>query len=214
MTTSHHAMLILFFTVLGSCLGSFLNVCAYRIPRGMSVLRPRSRCPRCGASILARDNIPVLGWLLLRGRCRECQRAIPPGYPVVELVVGMLFALPYLCAAAIAAGDPWERIGAGPMLGILLMSWTVTGLGVFLFMVGGERRRRPLMGPSASKRDGDRGPVQAPAPSVSARGEPDRRLSAVQPPFVAADPSGASTVFRGSTSAHRTMPISAATTKP
>ena len=110
MTNSHHAVLGLFFAILGSCLGSFLNVCAYRIPLGMSVLHPRSRCPCCGHAILARDNLPILGWLFLRGRCRRCRCAIPSRYAVVELAVGVLFALPYLVMAAVAGGDPWERL--------------------------------------------------------------------------------------------------------
>jgi hypothetical protein len=138
MTTSHHAVLGLFFSILGSCLGSFLNVCAYRIPRGMSVLHPRSHCPRCGTGIFARDNVPILGWLFLRGRCRGCRCAIPPRYALVELAVGLLFALPYVCAAALAAGDPWERIGPGRLLGILLASWVATVLGAFAILVGRE----------------------------------------------------------------------------
>jgi Bacterial Peptidase A24 N-terminal domain len=138
MTTSHHAVVGLFFAILGSCLGSFLNVCAYRIPRGMSVLHPRSHCPQCGAGILARDNVPVVGWLSLRGRCRGCRCVIPPRYALVELAVGLLFALPYLFAAALAGGDPWERIGLVWLLGILLASWMVTVLGAFTTLVGRE----------------------------------------------------------------------------
>ena len=124
MTFEHHAALVAFWMVLGACLGSFLNVCAYRIPRGMSVLRPRSRCPGCGASILARDNVPVLGWLMLRGRCRGCQSPISARYPAVELGLGLLFAIPYLAAIGATGGDPWERLGAGRMLAFLLSSWT------------------------------------------------------------------------------------------
>jgi Bacterial Peptidase A24 N-terminal domain len=138
MTTSHHAVTGLFFAILGSCLGSFLNVCAYRIPRAMSVLHPRSHCPRCGAGILARDNVPVVGWLVLCGRCRACRCAIPPRYALVELAVGLLFALPYLFAAALAGGEPWERIGPGRLLGILLASWSVTCLCAFAILVGRE----------------------------------------------------------------------------
>jgi prepilin signal peptidase PulO-like enzyme (type II secretory pathway) len=136
MTTTHHAVLALLWIILGSCLGSFLNVCVYRIPRGMSVLRPRSRCPQCGSAILARHNIPVLGWLVLRGRCRQCRCTIPPRYPAIELAVGLLCALPYVVAVALCAGDPWERVGTGRLLGILLASWMVTGLGVFAIVVG------------------------------------------------------------------------------
>jgi prepilin signal peptidase PulO-like enzyme (type II secretory pathway) len=140
MTMTHHALLALLWTILGACLGSFLNVCVYRIPRGMSVFRPRSRCPRCGSAILVRHNVPVLGWLVVRGRCRECRYAISPRYPAVELAVGCLFALPYLVAVALSAGDPWERIGSARLLGLLLASWTSTGLGVYVIIAGCDTR--------------------------------------------------------------------------
>ena len=152
MSTSHHAVLIVFWTVLGACLGSFLNVCAYRIPRGLSVRRPRSRCPQCGASILARDNVPVLGWVLLRGRCRECRCGISPRYAAVELATALLFAAPYLCALALAPGDPWERIGAGRLLGILLASWTATSVGVYLVIAGREAQWSPSAARSPAPR--------------------------------------------------------------
>lgn len=79
------------FTV-GAVVGSFLNVVAYRLPRGASLLNPPSSCPRCGRRILVRDNVPVLGWLLLRGRCRGCRGAISARYPAVELTTGAAFA--------------------------------------------------------------------------------------------------------------------------
>jgi leader peptidase (prepilin peptidase)/N-methyltransferase len=136
MTMSHHALLALLWTILGSCLGSFLNVCVYRIPRGMSLLRPRSRCPQCGTPILARDNLPVLGWLLVRGRCRDCRCGISPRYPAVELGIGVLFALPYLVAVALSAGDPWERIGTMRVIAILLASWTAAAVGLLALIIG------------------------------------------------------------------------------
>ncbi len=74
---------------LGLVLGSFLNVVIYRLPRGESVAFPGSRCPACGAPIRAADNIPVLGWLLLRGRARCCRAKISPRYPMVELLGGL-----------------------------------------------------------------------------------------------------------------------------
>ena len=64
-----------FVLALGAVVGSFANVCIHRLPRGESVVAPRSRCPRCGTPIAARDNVPVLSWLLLRGRCRACRCA-------------------------------------------------------------------------------------------------------------------------------------------
>jgi leader peptidase (prepilin peptidase) / N-methyltransferase len=79
--------------VMGAVLGSFLNVVAYRLPRGESLARPRSRCPRCETPIRPYDNVPVLSWLALRGRCRSCMGAIPWRYPLVEAVTGLLCAL-------------------------------------------------------------------------------------------------------------------------
>lgn len=140
MTITHHAVLLLFWAILGSCAGSFLNVCVHRIPRGMSVLRPRSRCPRCGSSILGRDNVPVLGWVMLGGRCRHCRAPIPARYAAVELAMAVFFALPYLAVIAANPGDPWERIGAYRLLAILLTAWTATFVGSFLRLVASESR--------------------------------------------------------------------------
>lgn len=78
--------------VVGAALGSFLNVVAHRIPRGESPVMGGSRCPACGRGILPRDNVPVLGWLMLRGRCRSCRAAIPRRYVVVEVACGGLLA--------------------------------------------------------------------------------------------------------------------------
>jgi leader peptidase (prepilin peptidase)/N-methyltransferase len=72
--------------------GSFLNVVAARVPRGLSVVRPRSACMHCGAEIRSRDNIPVVSWLLLRGRCRDCRGSISWRYPAVELTTALLVA--------------------------------------------------------------------------------------------------------------------------
>jgi leader peptidase (prepilin peptidase)/N-methyltransferase len=86
------APLIVLSAVVGLVIGSFLNVVIHRVPRGESVVSPRSRCPGCGTEISARDNIPVLSWLLLRGRCRTCGEPISARYPLVELLTGALFA--------------------------------------------------------------------------------------------------------------------------
>jgi leader peptidase (prepilin peptidase)/N-methyltransferase len=80
---------------LGLAFGSFLNVCIYRMPRGLSVVRPGSACPRCEKPIRFYDNIPVLSWLLLRGRCRHCSAPITPRYAAVELLTAALFLLCY-----------------------------------------------------------------------------------------------------------------------
>jgi leader peptidase (prepilin peptidase) / N-methyltransferase len=89
----------------GMIVGSFLNVVAYRLPRGESLISPGSRCPECGTPIKAYDNVPVLGWLLLRGRCRACGAAISPRYPLVEAGTGVLCAVVVLRFGADA--DVW-----------------------------------------------------------------------------------------------------------
>lgn len=101
--------------VLGAVVGSFANVCIHRLPRGESVVRPRSRCPGCGGPIAAWDNVPVLSWLLLRGRCRACRAPISPRYPLVEALVGALFA-----AAALLHG-----LGPVALAGALLATAAV-----------------------------------------------------------------------------------------
>lgn len=79
--------------VVGLVVGSFLNVVVWRVPRGESVIRPASRCPRCGHHVRWWDNVPVLSWLMLGGRCRDCDVPISVRYPLVELVTGALFAV-------------------------------------------------------------------------------------------------------------------------
>ncbi|MCL2934038.1 MAG: prepilin peptidase [Trichodesmium sp. MAG_R03] len=76
---------------LGASIGSFLNVVIYRIPTGLSILWPPSRCPKCDSQLKATENIPILGWLWLRGRCSHCRSPISIRYPVVELITALLF---------------------------------------------------------------------------------------------------------------------------
>jgi leader peptidase (prepilin peptidase)/N-methyltransferase len=78
---------------LGLVIGSFLNVVIWRVPRGESVVSPPSHCPGCGNPVRPRDNVPVLSWLLLRGRCRDCDAPISPRYPLVEVATGAVFAV-------------------------------------------------------------------------------------------------------------------------
>ena len=78
--------------LLGAMVGSFLNVVIYRVPRGESIVAPRSRCPSCETQIAGRDNVPILSWLALRGRCRHCAAPIAVRYPVVEGVTALAFA--------------------------------------------------------------------------------------------------------------------------
>ncbi len=81
--------------MVGLTIGSFLNVCIHRLPKGESIVHPRSRCPHCGRMIAAYDNVPVLSYLWLRGRCRHCRRRISPFYPLIELLTGLTFLLVY-----------------------------------------------------------------------------------------------------------------------
>lgn len=98
---SFSALIPAIILVLGLCLGSFLNVVIHRLPQGLSIARPRSRCPGCKAPVAPIDNIPVLSYIMLRGRCRHCGERISPRYPIIELLgAGSLFA------AAILSPDP------------------------------------------------------------------------------------------------------------
>ena len=96
------AALIVGCGLLGLAIGSFLNVVIYRVPNHLSIVRPRSACPRCHTPIRERDNIPVVSWLVLRGRCRDCQSPISMRYPLVELGCAVLFA-----GAAARLGFDW-----------------------------------------------------------------------------------------------------------
>ena len=100
---------------LGAALGSFLNVCVYRWPAEQSVLKPRSRCPSCEQPIKWYDNIPVVSYLILRGRCRNCGTPISAQYPAVELIVSMIWL-----AAAIRFGASVEALHSAILLTLLL----------------------------------------------------------------------------------------------
>ncbi|MCU1362472.1 MAG: Prepilin peptidase [Acidimicrobiaceae bacterium] len=97
------AILIAASALFGLCVGSFLNVVIHRVPLHESVVSPRSHCPFCKSPIRDRDNIPVLSWLLLRGRCRDCHSPISPRYMMVEIASGALFA-----GAAARLGFNWD----------------------------------------------------------------------------------------------------------
>lgn len=90
------SLIALFVFVFGLIIGSFLNVCISRLPQGKSVVTPASRCPQCGKPIKPYDNIPVLSYLILGGKCRACQTRISPIYPAVELLTGLLFLACYV----------------------------------------------------------------------------------------------------------------------
>jgi leader peptidase (prepilin peptidase) / N-methyltransferase len=106
----------------GLLVGSFLNVVAHRLPRGESLVRPRSRCPECGTQLRAIDNIPVISWLSLRGRCHHCGASISARYPVVELLTGALYI------AVVASQDDAVRIVLGLLLVTALVPITLIDL--------------------------------------------------------------------------------------
>ncbi len=89
-------MVSIFIFCFGSIIGSFLNVCAYRLPRDKSIVTPNSFCPNCGTPIKFYDNIPIVSYLILRARCRACGIRISPRYPAVELLTGLLFVMLYI----------------------------------------------------------------------------------------------------------------------
>jgi leader peptidase (prepilin peptidase)/N-methyltransferase len=102
--------------ILGLIVGSYLNVVVYRLPRGISTVLPRSRCPACGAAIRARDNLPLLSFLLLGGRCRDCGAAIPWRYPLLEAVTSALFV------GCVARFGPTRHAVAAALFGCLLVA--------------------------------------------------------------------------------------------
>lgn len=106
--------------VLGLILGSFLNVCILRLPHGHSLLTPPSTCPKCGNRIEWHDNIPVVSWVLLRGRCRACGNPISLQYPLIEILVGLIWL-----ASVWAFGISARALGGG-LLGTILLGIAVT----------------------------------------------------------------------------------------
>ena len=112
----------IFAFLFGLVFGSFLNVVIYRVPRRLSVVTPRSACPNCGAGIRAYDNIPVLSWIILRGRCRDCGHPISGRYAVVELLCGLLFVAAYYHSAPLESS---------------LQLWVFLKLSIFFFALLG-----------------------------------------------------------------------------
>jgi leader peptidase (prepilin peptidase)/N-methyltransferase len=119
-------MIPFFFFLFGIVIGSFLNVCITRIPEGESIVSPASRCPRCKTPIKPYDNIPIVGWLILRGKCRNCALPISPMYPIIEFLTGGLFVLTYLRFGITLPTFKWL------IFGCLLMILIVTDLRVRL----------------------------------------------------------------------------------
>jgi leader peptidase (prepilin peptidase)/N-methyltransferase len=123
--------------VVGLIFGSFLNVCIARLPQHESIVKPRSRCPQCGAAIRWYDNIPVLSWVLLHGRCRDCGKSISIQYPLVELAVGLWFVKVVGLTSWIFYRDPngdikfsFDQIASGTVqgIGIAILGFLLIGL--------------------------------------------------------------------------------------
>jgi len=126
----------------GLAIGSFLNVVVHRVPAGLSVARPASACPGCGNSIRRRDNVPVLSWLVLRGRCRDCRTSISARYPIVELATGLFFVL---VAARLwpLVGVPTEALPlVARLLSLVAFLW-LAGVSVALTVIDLEHHRLP-----------------------------------------------------------------------
>src|SRR3712207_427612 len=109
--------------VTGLLIGSFLNVVAHRLPLGASLVKPRSACPGCGTPVRPYDNVPVLSWLLLRGRCRDCDAPISVRYPLVEAGTALLWL-----AVALVHHDDLVRLALGLVLVTFLVPLTLIDL--------------------------------------------------------------------------------------
>lgn len=134
--TDDAALLVAYYVLLGGLgliVGSFLNVVIYRVPLGLSVVRPPSACPTCDHQIAARDNIPVLSWVLLRGRCRSCGAHVSARYPLVESSTALVWL--GLGWWAVAGGD-----GIDPLLALLLV---LGSAGVALTLIDLDHHRLP-----------------------------------------------------------------------
>src|SRR5579862_9548733 len=108
-------MQLAFAGVFGAVVGSFMNVLAYRLPRHESIVAPGSRCTSCAAPIRAYDNIPIISWLLLRGRCRNCGAPISARYPLIELATAAL------CIAVLLARSSSVQVALGILLVLLIV---------------------------------------------------------------------------------------------
>lgn len=116
-----------FVFALGACVGSFLNVVVYRMPREMSLISPPSTCPKCSHRLAAYDNVPIFGWLWLRGKCRYCKNPISPRYPIVELVTGLLFLGHFVMLFSYGWG-PYESTTTFDLWGIASTTFRVPTL--------------------------------------------------------------------------------------
>lgn len=154
-------------TIVGLTIGSFLNVVIYRLPRGESVVHPRSRCPNCDNQLSGIENVPVFSWLALRGKCRNCSEPISPRYPLVELATGVLYG-----GVVAIAWEDWAQLAIGLILVTALLPIALIDL---------EHKRIPnlITGPAAIA-------LIIAGCALDLSGEPERLLNAaiVVTPFL------------------------------
>ncbi|MDZ4860776.1 MAG: prepilin peptidase [Candidatus Hydrogenedentes bacterium] len=113
--------------IIGAMVGSFLNVCVYRLPKGESIVKPRSRCPKCETSIAWYDNLPIVSWLLLGAKCRNCKTPISWQYPLVEAITAVLFSAVFLQYGLTLATPVYMLLAAALVLVTFvdLTDWTI-----------------------------------------------------------------------------------------
>ena len=135
-------MLLALTGVFGTLIGSFLNVVIYRVPLGRSIVSPPSACGQCGHAVRAYDNIPIVSWLLLRGRCRDCGAAISPRYLVVEVLVGVFFAVVTAVFLPAIIAAPTVAAGVGGLLALLAFLY-LAAISVALTAIDLDHQRLP-----------------------------------------------------------------------
>jgi len=150
---------LLFVIAFGAICGSFINVIVYRVPRGLNIVTPPSACPACGTRLSWRENIPIVGWIRLRGRCRFCRSPISPEYPIVEFVVAALFGLIYaawfmrpsvlwLLGIPVEQLTPeWAHAGLARMWPTLLLIYLLLGSLVAITLIDARTFTIPIVIP-------------------------------------------------------------------
>ncbi|MHC5113828.1 MAG: prepilin peptidase [Planctomycetota bacterium] len=134
----YHLPIIVFVFCFGACVGSFVNVVIYRLPAGMSVITPPSRCPTCGAHLkFFRENLPVLGWFMIRGKCRYCGERVSPQYMIIELLMGLMFIGLYAAFYLPSSRMPWWGAIGGSWWSVNGAIKTAPVFIAFLFMFAG-----------------------------------------------------------------------------
>ncbi|QQS09321.1 MAG: prepilin peptidase [Phycisphaerales bacterium] len=134
----HRVVMLGFMFAFGACVGSLINVLVWRLPRGLGVVTPASACPSCGTRLTWRENIPVIGWIMLRGRCRFCSARVSAEYPIVEAIVGFLFVATYLLCYGLpdAVGHMGAPHAMAPAWAGIGVKWTWPIFVMWLILLG------------------------------------------------------------------------------